>query len=89
MGAGFQQVRRDQGDRIDRAGNLAGAAAIALGALSGKAKAEFLRAIADQIEAIGDSLVERATAETGLPEARILGERGRTCGIASSSATKH
>lgn len=42
-------------------------------------RARFLETIADQIEALGDALIERATAETGLPKARIQGERGRTC----------
>ena len=32
-----------------------------------------------QIEALGDALIDRAVAETGLPKARIQGERGRTC----------
>tara|TARA_R110001599_G_scaffold77015_2_gene210272 strand:+ start:15973 stop:17550 length:1578 start_codon:yes stop_codon:yes gene_type:complete len=40
----------------------------------------FLEAIAAEIEAIGDTLIERAMAETGLPRARLEGERGRTCG---------
>ncbi len=43
-------------------------------------RAGFLRACADEIMALGDALVERAMAETGLPRARIEGERGRTCG---------
>ncbi|WP_348749676.1 aldehyde dehydrogenase (NADP(+)) [Pseudomonas rhodesiae] len=43
------------------------------------ARAAFLDAIAEQIEALGDRLIERAVAETGLPHARIEGERGRTC----------
>ncbi|MBW6391025.1 aldehyde dehydrogenase (NADP(+)) [Billgrantia antri] len=42
-------------------------------------RARFLETIADEIEAIGDTLIERAVAETGLPQARIQGERGRTC----------
>ena len=42
-------------------------------------RALFLDAIANGIEALGDELVERAVAETGLPKARIQGERGRTC----------
>ena len=41
-------------------------------------RAAFLDAIADEIEALGDTLVERACRETGLPAARITGERGRT-----------
>lgn len=47
---------------------------------SGVQKATFLRAIADEIEALGDTLVQRAMAETGLPQGRIEGERGRTTG---------
>jgi len=48
--------------------------------LSGKKKAEFLRAIADEIEALGQTLVTTAMRETNLPEARIINERGRTTG---------
>lgn len=47
---------------------------------SGKKKATFLRAVADEIEALGDELVKTAMSETNLPEARIIGERGRTTG---------
>ncbi|PTT29518.1 aldehyde dehydrogenase (NADP(+)) [Pseudomonas sp. HMWF021] len=43
------------------------------------ARSELLETIADEIEALGDSLIERATQETGLPRARLQGERGRTC----------
>jgi NADP-dependent aldehyde dehydrogenase len=42
-------------------------------------RAGFLETIAEQIEALGDALIDRAHAETGLPKARLLGERGRTC----------
>lgn len=48
--------------------------------VSGKDRAAFLRLIADNIIGLGEVLVERCVAETGLPEARIQGERGRTCG---------
>src|SRR5699024_6575644 len=34
----------------------------------------------DEIEAIGDELIVRAMAESGLARARLEGERGRTCG---------
>ena len=47
---------------------------------SGKEKAAFLRAIADEIELLGTELIGRACAESGLPEGRITGERGRTVG---------
>ena len=43
-------------------------------------KAAFLRSIADEILALGDELIERAMAESGLPAARLQGERGRTTG---------
>lgn len=43
-------------------------------------RAGFLEQIAANIEALGDVLIQRAVAETGLPVARITGERGRTCG---------
>ncbi|MET3936635.1 aldehyde dehydrogenase (NADP(+)) [Arthrobacter sp. OAP107] len=42
--------------------------------------AAFLDAIADNIEAIGDELTVRAAQETGLPAARLTGERARTTG---------
>lgn len=44
------------------------------------ARAAFLDKIADEIDARGAEITEVATAETGLPEARIQGERGRTVG---------
>ena len=43
-------------------------------------KAAFLRAIAEEILALGDELIERAVQESGLPAARLQGERGRTTG---------
>ena len=42
-------------------------------------RAHFLQTIAEEIEALGDTLIDRAVAETGLPRTRMLGERGRTC----------
>lgn len=47
---------------------------------SGKERAEFLETIADEILAIGDDLIKQCMIETGLPEARLVGERGRTVG---------
>jgi 2,5-dioxopentanoate dehydrogenase len=43
-------------------------------------RAEFLDAVADEIMQLGDELIERAHLESGLPQARITGERGRTVG---------
>jgi len=43
-------------------------------------RAAFLEAIAQNILDLGDTLIERAQAESGLPQARLQGERGRTVG---------
>ncbi|WP_010525842.1 aldehyde dehydrogenase family protein, partial [Nesterenkonia sp. F] len=40
--------------------------------------ATFLETVAANIDAVGDEITARAMAETGLPEARLVGERGRT-----------
>ncbi|MBX7054438.1 MAG: aldehyde dehydrogenase (NADP(+)) [Pyrinomonadaceae bacterium] len=66
-------------DELDRAAALAEAARIPYGVIPGRERAIFLRRIADNIEALGDELIERATLETSLPNARFVGERGRTC----------
>ena len=41
-------------------------------------KALFLETIAQNIEALGDALIQQASEETNLPAARLTGERGRT-----------
>lgn len=43
-------------------------------------RAAFLNAIADEIDARGAHITEIGTQETGLPTARLEGERGRTVG---------
>nr|WP_067293925.1 aldehyde dehydrogenase (NADP(+)) [Marinobacterium profundum] len=43
-----------------------------------EARAAFLETIAENILALGDDLIVRAMAESGLPRARLEGERGRT-----------
>lgn len=45
---------------------------------SGIDKAIFLETIANEINALGDALIELCCAETALPKARIEGERART-----------
>ncbi len=47
--------------------------------LSAKLRAQLLDAIAAQILALGDTLLQHAQAETGLPLARLSAERARTC----------
>ncbi|OYU33865.1 aldehyde dehydrogenase (NADP(+)) [Novosphingobium sp. PASSN1] len=59
---------------------LAEGASGAFGALPPAKRAAFLDAVALAIEAIGDILIETAMCETGLPRARLEGERGRTTG---------
>lgn len=51
-------------------------------AKSPEQRALFLEAIAVNIEALGDELLQRAHAETGLPMARCTAERGRATGQA-------
>ncbi|MBS9404381.1 aldehyde dehydrogenase (NADP(+)) [Halomonas sp. TRM85114] len=65
---------------VEKACALAEAAFDAYRETSLEDRATFLESIASEIEAIGDQLTERGVAETGLPEARLQGERGRTCG---------
>ncbi|SLN36543.1 Alpha-ketoglutaric semialdehyde dehydrogenase [Pseudoruegeria aquimaris] len=47
---------------------------------SRESRAAFLEAIADEIEARGAQITDIGTRETGLPAARLEGERGRTTG---------
>ncbi len=46
--------------------------------LPAERRAAFLDAIAEEILALGDALIERAHIETALPKERLTGERGRT-----------
>ena len=48
--------------------------------ISGVKRAEFLEAIAGEIEALESKLIDRAMLESGLPQGRLEGERGRPCG---------
>ncbi|MDG1936048.1 MAG: aldehyde dehydrogenase (NADP(+)) [Paracoccaceae bacterium] len=59
------------------------AARAAFRSYSQKSRAEraaFLNKIADEIDVLGDQITDIGTRETGLPEARLIGERGRTTG---------
>ena len=67
-------------DEVDRAGEIADLAAIPYASTDREERARFLEQIADNIMAIGDALIERAVAESGLPRARLRGERARTVG---------
>lgn len=65
---------------VERACALAWAAFDPFRELEAAARARFLETIAERILALGDELLERGHAETGLPLARLTGERGRTVG---------
>lgn len=64
---------------VARAAELAGQAFQPYSRVPAAERARFLRQIASNIEQIGDALVERTTAETGLSADRVRSERGRTC----------
>jgi alpha-ketoglutaric semialdehyde dehydrogenase len=67
-------------ENIDKAVEAAEDAFWSFGYSSRDHRAAFLHAIADEIEARGDAITEIGCQETGLPEARLQGERGRTTG---------
>jgi len=66
--------------QVEEVCRLAGEAQVEFACVSLEKRALFLEAIAEGIAGLGDMLVERARAETGLPKARIEGERARTIG---------
>lgn len=65
---------------VDRAVRGAEAAFWSYGYSSRETRAAFLEAIAAEIDARGPAITEIGTQETGLPAARLEGERGRTVG---------
>jgi len=65
---------------VERACTLANAAFASYRKTSLEERAAFLERIASNIEGLGDALIERAHQESGLPIARLQGERGRTAG---------
>jgi NADP-dependent aldehyde dehydrogenase len=65
---------------LQRAVELANAAFDVYRETSLEVRAKFLETIADRILDLGPTLIERAMQETGLPQARLEGERGRTVG---------
>ncbi len=63
---------------VDGAMQLAAVAHMQCKQLTRQQRAAFLTAIAEEIQALGDDLLQRAMQETSLPLARLQGERGRT-----------
>jgi len=91
-GPGFQAVAASTGtplepsfsmatkDDVEAAAAAAEAAFPIYSNLPREKRAAFLEAIAEEIDALGETLTERAMQESGLPHARLTGERGRTSG---------
>lgn len=71
----FYEATRQE---IDAAIQNAEATFLPYSSRSGQERALFLEKIADEIMALGDGLLQRCNEETGLPLARLTGERGRT-----------
>ena len=67
-------------NEVSRACDLAHSAQLVMASLSGSKKAIFLKAVAERIDSSVEQLVEMMTQETGLPEARVRAETGRTSG---------
>ena len=65
---------------VNRACAAAEEAFWSYGYASRETRAAFLEAIADEIEARAEAISEIGSQETGLPAARMQGERGRTTG---------
>lgn len=65
---------------VDQAVRAAEAAFLQYGWSTRATRAAFLRRIADEIEDRATAITEIGCQETGLPEARLNGERGRTTG---------
>jgi len=73
-------------DEINEAVELASEAFQNFRKVTGKQKAAFLNTIADEILALDDELIQTYGLESGLPEGRAKGERGRTIFQLSSFA---
>ncbi|MBE7648913.1 aldehyde dehydrogenase (NADP(+)) [Tenacibaculum finnmarkense] len=67
-------------EEVNQAVELADSAFKVYRKVSGEKRAEFLNAIADEILALDTELIDMYMSESGLPEGRAQGERGRTVG---------
>ncbi len=65
---------------INSIGTAAEKAFPVYGRKTAEQRAAFLEAIGDEIMALGDELIQLTMLESGLPEARLIGERARTVG---------
>jgi len=71
----FVEVTKEE---IEKAVDAAWDAFKVYRSVPGKQRAAFLNAIADEIQALDQELIDTYTKESGLPEGRAIGERGRT-----------
>lgn len=83
----FNSFRSCGDEEIEQAMAAASEACQAMRGMDGKTIGAFLEVVADEIEALGDDLLETCDAETGLGLVRLTGERGRTCGHRCPSPT--
>ncbi|WP_423770577.1 aldehyde dehydrogenase (NADP(+)) [Pseudomonas sp. NLJ1] len=65
-------------EEVDAAAQAAEAAFAEYNAMAPQRRAQFLDAIADQLDALGDTFITTVCRETALPAGRIQGERART-----------
>ncbi len=65
---------------LEHAAQLAAAAFPEYRAFPRAKRSEFLRAIANHLDALGDALIHRVMEESALPEGRVRGELARTTG---------
>lgn len=76
---GFEFAQATIG-QVDQACKASKKSFRAFSARSRKDRALFLDRIADEIDKLGEEITQTGVRETGLPEARLNGERGRTTG---------
>lgn len=67
-------------EEVSAAAQAAGEAFATFSTTTPETRAQFLDTVADEIEALGQSVIREAMRETALPEARLTGEVGRTTG---------
>ena len=67
-------------EEVDAAAMAAASAYPHYRSLPASKRAEFLEHIADELDGLGEDFISTVSRETALPNARILGERGRTSG---------
>jgi NADP-dependent aldehyde dehydrogenase len=79
-GEHFNAFRSCGNAEIGQATTAAAEAYQVMRGMDGKTIGAFLGAVADEIEALGDLLLDTCDTETGLGKVRLTGERGRTCG---------